>query len=100
MGHKSWKEHYEKKYPGGSVQVLEGSVDVWNQKGEHCVALRKNGHGNMVDVSEEHGCLHSHDLAPLPAKVLPAHIHAEGKVKSCEEIGLHLFDEKQKPIKD
>lgn len=96
---KVWKEHYEKKYPGGQVQLLEGSLDVWNAKGEHVVALRKDGHGNLVCQSEEHDTLAEHDLAPIPAKVKDHHIcSVTGKVKSCDELGLHLFDDKQRAI--
>jgi hypothetical protein len=95
----SWKKHYEKKYPGGRVQELNDSLDVWNSEGEHCVALRKDGHGNLVCRSAQHEAKHAHDLAPMPAKVKPEHVEG-GRVKSCHEIGAHLFDDKQRAVKE
>lgn len=63
---KSWVPHYRKKYPRGKVHRSDVAFDVWNEKGEHVIALRKDGHGNLICQSEDHECLDVHDLAPMP----------------------------------
>lgn len=63
---KSLSVHYRNKYPGGKVIETEESLDVFDAKGDHCVALRKNGAGIMSCQSMALGCKHTHDLAPIP----------------------------------
>ena len=58
--------HYKNKYPGGSVRASDSGLDVYTQSGEHVVAIRKNGAGQFVCVSEEMGLRDSHCLAPIP----------------------------------
>lgn len=77
---KSWHVHYMNKYPGGRVHSSEGAVDVYNADGEHCVALRMNGLGVMVDMSEEYGCKDRHDGSPIPKESRRMKLHADGKI--------------------
>lgn len=76
---KSLYVHYKNKYPGGSVRMSEESFDVYSATGEHVVALRKNGAGQMLDVSEELGLRDRHCLAPIP-KDSRVYKMREGKV--------------------
>lgn len=123
---KSLYVHYINKYPGGRVIQSESSLDVYSQSGEHVVAMRKNGAGQMVCVSEEYGLRDRHSLEPIPkesrifkvrdgkvaldekaeerkesmkAFLCPQH---GDKVLSCEELKAlgHRFDEKQRQIKE
>ena len=57
------KEFYEKKYPGGRVDLREDSIDVFCEHGHHQVCLRKNGAGQWKDFSKAAGCKASHDLS-------------------------------------
>lgn len=109
--------HYRNKYPGGHVDLRDDSLDVYDSEDEHCVALRKDGSGSLKDASKELGCRHQHDLSPIPKDarlykmkdgVLSKdelyeerkkgldQFMKDGKVLSCEEMGLDKFDEKQK----
>lgn len=63
---KSLYVHYKNKYPGGRVVMSDGSLDVYSKSGEHVVALRKNGAGQVVCVSEELGLRDKHCLSPIP----------------------------------
>lgn len=63
---KSYVLHYRNKYPGGQVQASETALDVYDHKGNHCIALRKNGAGQWMDESAAQGCIDKHDLAPIP----------------------------------
>lgn len=63
---KSLLVHYKNKYPKGQVYASENELDVYNAAGEHVVAIRKNGAGQVVDVSKELGLRDEHDLAPIP----------------------------------
>lgn len=123
MNH-SWYIHYKNKYPKGSVRMGDDSLDVYTESGEHVVALRKNGAGQMVDQSEELGLRDRHCLAPIPkdarlfkmkggkvsqdekagerAKVMGQFVcpkHGD-RVKSCDELSQagFSFDEKQKLV--
>lgn len=117
---KQWHVHYMNKYPQGRVSASESAMDVYDSEGVHCVALRKDGGGNLVDRSEELGCKDRHDLSPIPKdarlyKVCPikGHITKDEKfeqrkdlvedfmvgtkVGSCVEDLKHMsFDEKQR----
>ena len=117
---KQWHVHYMNKYPQGRVHSSDSSMDVFDSEGVHCVALRKDGGGNLVDRSEELGCQDRHDLSPIPKdarlyKVCPkqGHIMKDekfeerkskvkdfmigSKVGSCvEDLKNMSFDEKQK----
>lgn len=75
--------HYKNKYPGGSVRSSDDAVDVYSASGEHVVALRKNGAGQMLDVSEELGLRDRHCLAPIPKDSRIFKIK-EGKVSEDE----------------
>lgn len=63
---KQWHVHYMNKYPQGRVSASDSAMDVYDSEGVHCVALRKDGGGNLVDRSEELGCKDRHDLSPIP----------------------------------
>lgn len=98
MSQLSLKKHYEKKYPGGRVFISDSAVDVYNSNGEHVVALRKDGHGNMVCRSEEFGTMDRHDLAPMPGcpgyhgeEIAKEHFCTRsGKLKSGKELEMKL----------
>ncbi len=65
-------KHYigeDGKFPGGRVHSTEDSFDVFDSKGIHQVAKRKNGAGQWTCVSEEHGCASKHDLSPTKNQV-------------------------------
>jgi hypothetical protein len=116
----SWLVHYKNKFPGGMVQASESSIDVYDQNGNHQVALRKSGSGAMICQSEQLGCEGRHDLAPIPKDArlwkikdgkiakdelfeerkakLSQFLDEKGRVKSCAELGLAAFDEKQKLV--
>lgn len=107
------------KYPGGSVEMSDDKLDAYDHEGRLCVSLRKNGGGQWVDVSEENGLPHKHDLSPIPKqsrlykvvgeKIVQDDQYADrakkvedymqdGKVLSCEELqksGKMRFDSKQ-----
>lgn len=83
--YKSAIAHYKNKYPGGSVRASESSLDVYCAEGIHRVSLQKNGAGQWVDVSDEVGCLDSHDLAPIPQNSRSYKLYADGKIKPSEE---------------
>ena len=113
--------HYKNKYPKGKIEASENSFDVYDQHGEHCVALRKDGAGNLVCQSEKLGLKHKHDLSPIPKmsrlyKVCPQKgvikkdekfeervkafgeffCEDESKIMSCEE--LSAVDADGKPL--
>lgn len=113
--------HYKNKYPGAQVAVYDDGLDVI--KGDdHKVAIRKNGAGQFVCVSAEHGCSDKHDMSPIPkdarlykvvdgkiakdekyderSKMKDAFMDKSGKIKSCEELSKEgwSFDDKQKVI--
>lgn len=109
--------HYKNKYPGGRIDMRDDALDAYDADGEHCVAIRKDGSGSMKCMSKELGARHEHDLSPLPKdarlykmkdgvlakddlyeerkKGLSSFVK-DGKVMSCEEMGLEKFDDKQK----
>lgn len=89
---KSLKVHYMNKYPGGLVQMTDGALDVYDSSGNHCVALRKDGNGDCVDVSEEMGCCHKHDLSPIPKESRFMKLYKDGKIGRAEEF------EQRKPV--
>lgn len=78
------KVHYMNKYPGGKVFIADDSLDVYDASGEHVVALRKNGAGQLVCQSEQLGCKHKHDLAPIP-KDARLYKMRDGKVSKDEK---------------
>lgn len=120
---KSLIVHYKNKYPGAKVIASEDALDVHLKDGSHAVAMRKNGAGQLVCVSEELGCSDRHDLAPIPKdsrvhKVIDGKIGRDEKaeereksreqflckaglkVRSCEELKAEgfEFDEKQRLV--
>lgn len=58
--------HLRNKYPQGRVDYRDDAIDAYDAKGEHRVALRKNGAGQMLDVSKELGLSDVFCLAPIP----------------------------------
>jgi len=115
---KSWYVHYKNKYPDAHITFSDDSFEVHGK-----LALRKNGGGSWVDISEELGLPEKHDLSPIPKearvyKVCPKSarvikdedgarrekarsefIRGE-KVASCEELHKdgYRFDEKQRVV--
>jgi len=98
MSFKSYFVHYKNKY-GGMVHMTDSSLDVYNQEGEHCVALRKNGAGQIVDASKEFGCKESHDLAPIEKKFRAHKLFKDGSIGKDEEY-LSRSEECKKAYKD
>lgn len=116
---KSLQVHYMNKYPGGSVEASDDKLDVYDVDGVRRLALRKNGGGALVDVSEEQGLPDRHDLSPLPKqarlfkvigeKIVKDELYSErlqkfekycdgSRVMSCEELqkaGKMRFDKDQ-----
>lgn len=116
---KSLEVHYKNKYPGGDVEMSDDRLDVYDSEGVRRLALRKNGGGAMVDVSEELGLPDRHDLSPLPkqarlfkvrdGKIVKDELYSQrleelekfcdgNRVMSCEEIqkqGKLRFDKDQ-----
>lgn len=82
---KSLIVHYRNKYPGGRVHSSESALDVFCAEGRHRVALRRDGNGNMVDVSEELGCEDRHDLAPIPKASRVFKLYADGRIGRDED---------------
>jgi hypothetical protein len=97
MGH-PYFVHLKNKYPEGHVEMSDDRIDAYDAKGVHRVALRKNGHGQMVDQSAEFGCADAFDLAPIP-KESRRWKYADGKCvlhaehKSRREAALKLASE-------
>lgn len=87
---KGWKVHYMNKIPGSRVQMSDSSFDVFDANGEHVVALRKNGAGQWMDVSEEEGLSGRHCLAPIPK---------DSRVHKINEAGHVSLDEKHEERK-
>lgn len=81
---KSYIVHYRNKYPGCAVSYSESSIQVIGSEGL-LVALAKNGAGQWVDVGEELGALHKHDLSPIPKDARAFKLYADGKIKLAEE---------------
>lgn len=84
MSLKSYFVHYKNKYHG-TCHLSENSLDVYDAAGEHCVALRKNGAGQIVDCSKEFGCKDEHDLAPIEQKFRAHKLYKDGNVGKSEE---------------
>ena len=82
---KSYVVHYRNKYPGGAVHASESAIDVYDAEGNHCVALRKNGAGQMVCQSKELGCKDAHDLSPIPKDARVHKLFADGTIGESEE---------------
>lgn len=82
---KSYVVHYKNKYPGAKVISSEDALDVFCADDRHRVALRKNGAGQFVCVSEEMGCDDSHDLAPIPKNARVHKLYKDGKIALSEE---------------
>ncbi len=82
---KSWVVHYKNKYPGGLVLADESSINVFDNRGAHVVAVRKNGAGQWVCVSDEVGCRDAHSLDPIPKNARVFKHYANGKIGPSEE---------------
>lgn len=77
--------HLKNKYPGGEVYSDENSIDAYDAKGVHRVALRKNGHGQLLDVSAQLGLPDVFDLSPIPKETRAFKLFADGSCKPSEE---------------
>lgn len=82
---KSWLVHYTNKYPGGRVEAMQRDMIVYCAAGKKRVQLWKNGADMWVDVSADHLCVDSHDLAPLPKEARAFKLYADGRVGPAEE---------------
>jgi len=84
MSFKPYFAHYKNKY-GGMVHMSENTFDVYNKAGELCVALRKDGNGQIKDCSKEFGCKDEHDLAPIEKKFRAHKLYKDGNIAPSEE---------------
>lgn len=75
---------YKNRYPKGHVDMREGSLDVFDAKGEHRVALRVDGSGSLKCVSEELGLPDRHCQAPIPKDARLYKMSKEGKLVKDE----------------
>lgn len=82
---KSHAVHYMNKYPGSQVRLSDDGLDVHCKGGKYRVALRKNGAGQWVDMSDELGCIDRHDLAPIPKNARVMKLFSDGKIGPSEE---------------
>lgn len=89
---KSWIVHYKNKYPGGLVLASEQSINVYCNRGVHRVSMQRDGHGNMVCVSEELGLRDGHSLDPIPKNSRVWKLYASGKIALSEEGKDRLVD--------
>lgn len=85
----SYVVHLKNKFPGGRVADSETSIDAYDKKGVHQVALRKNGAGQWIDKSAEMGAAGAFDLSPIPRDARVHAMKGEGR-------GLHDDAEKRK----
>ncbi len=83
---KSLAVHYMNKYPGGQVNHTEHTLDVYDNQGVLSVSLRRDGHGKIVDQSQDLGAIDKHDMCPIPKN---SRVH-----KICAETGRIKLDEK------
>ncbi len=96
MSFKSYMVHYKNKYHGIET-CTENSLDVYNQSGKHVIALRKNGAGQIQDMSKELGCEDEHDLEPIEKKFRAYKLYANGHIAKAEEFS-ERFPEADKAI--
>lgn len=82
---KSLVVHYKNKYPGHIVLAKEDSLDVYSLSGEHKVALRKDGSGNLICQSAEHGASDCHDLSPIPKNARAWRLADDGSIEPVKE---------------
>jgi len=97
---KSLAVHYMNKYPSCRVSFDDTKLDVISKDGEHLIAMRKNGAGQVVDVSEELGLSERHDLSEIPrdcrfmklgkdSKISKDEMHDERKPHAEKLVGKH-----------
>jgi hypothetical protein len=82
---KSFKVHYMNKYPDAHITMSDDALDVYDADGEHRLAMRKNGAGQWVCVSEEMGASDAHDLSPLPKNARRFKLYSNGNIGKSEE---------------
>jgi hypothetical protein len=87
---KSLLVHYKNKYPKGHVVASEHTLDAYDCYGNHRVALRKGGNGQLMDVGAEVGAIDKHDLAPIPKNCRVFKCYQDGTVKPSEEASERL----------
>ncbi len=92
---KPYVVHYKNKYPDCQVRTSDSSLDVYSKEGHHLVSLRKNGAGQLVDVSEEEGCEERHDLSPIPKESRRFKLYANGMIGKAEE-----FEDRSKWVEE
>lgn len=80
----SYMVHLKNKYPKCQVKGSDDSIDVMGPEGEHLLALRKNGAGQMLDQSAVLGCSDVFDLSPLPRAARLFKIK-DGKISKDED---------------
>jgi hypothetical protein len=94
--------HYYNKYPGGYVAMTDDELDVFDKNDNHVVAMRKNGAGQWMCISEILGLSDRHDLAPIPKE---ARLYKMKDGKFCkdehyhervEKMGAFLCDDKRR----
>ena len=81
----SWVVHYKNKYPGGLVLYTALALNVYNNKGAHCVCVEKDGNGDWHDRSEQYGLKDRHCLAPIPKNARVHKLYAGGGIGPSEE---------------
>lgn len=75
---KSWIVHYQNKYPGGRVESSDSQMSVYCASGKLRVRLEKNGAGQWLCKSEEHGADDKHCLAPIPKNARARKLYQDG----------------------
>ena len=91
---KHFAVHYMNKYPGAIVTHSENQLDVLSSEGL-LVALRRNGHGMIIDAGAECGASDKHDVSPIPKDARVFKLYADGSVKKSEEAAERLVSAKK-----
>ena len=91
MTFKAYAVHYRNKFPGGKVDFTEDKLDAYDSEGNHRVALRVAGNGQIVDVGSEVGASDQHCLSPIPKNA---------RVYKLEKNGCIGMDEKASERKE
>ena len=77
--------HLKNQYPGGEIYGDDNGFDAYDAEGKHRVALRKNGQGQLLDVSEKLGLPDRFDLSPIPKESRAFKLYADGRCAPSEE---------------
>lgn len=95
---KSEAVHYMNKYPKAVVIYDENKLDVLADGLK--VALRRDGHGKIVDVSAEMGAQDKHDMSPIPKNARVFKLYDSGKIAKAEEAEERMISRKQILVED